>query len=261
MDDVAFTHGRFAGGLSGIAFVRPGYLSSPRAYYFVVLAIFGAIAIGVQNLRRSKTGLAFGAMRDSEVGLGALGVDVARLKLTAFSISAVLAGMGGALLSASDHLATPFTYFKFQSLLFLTLAVIGGIGSWLGAFAGAVIFQLIPPFIHESFVRDNAVTRFFFGDQLEALLPVLFGLAAIGLARNPHGIVEQIRVFFAPNAKPKATQMPVEPASQPSTTGLVTVGAGSFVHRANCLLVAGKETTSASLLGAQPCPVCEPVDA
>lgn len=261
MDDVAFTHGRFAGGLSGIAFVRPGYLSSPRAYYLVVLAIFGATAALVQNLRRSKTGLAFGAMRDSEVGLGALGVDVARLKLTAFSISALLAGMGGALLSASDHLATPFTYFKFQSLLFLTLAVIGGIGSWLGAFAGAVIFQLIPPFVHESFVRENGVTRFLFGDQLEALLPVLFGLAAIGLARNPHGIVEQIRLFFSPKVKARPKEIPVEPESDSGPGGLVTVGAASFVHRADCLLVAGKETTTGSLSERRPCPVCEPADA
>jgi branched-subunit amino acid ABC-type transport system permease component len=262
LDEIAFNSGRFSHGLSGVVFQRPHYLASPRGYYLSVLAIFGACALLVQNLRHSKTGLAFGAMRDSEVGLGALGVDVARLKLTAFSISAVLAGMGGALLSASDNLATPFTYFKLQSLLFLTLAVIGGIGSWLGAFAGAVIFQLIPPFVHESFVRDNGLTRLLFRDQLEELLPVFFGLGAIALARNPHGIVEQIRVWLTPPARTKPAPPVLELDVASDEEALVAFRNGTMYHRPGCVLAAGKRGRKIrSRRGLKPCPVCEPSDA
>jgi branched-chain amino acid transport system permease protein len=259
MDEVVFSSGRFSGGLSGVFFERPAFAHSPRVYYIVVLAIFAVIALLVQNLRHSKTGLAFGAMRDSEVGLGALGVDVARLKLTAFSISAAIAGVGGALLSASDNVATPFTYFKFQSLLFLTLAVIGGIGNWLGAFAGAVIFMLIPPFVHESFVSNNAVTRWVFRDQLEALLPVFFGLGAIGLARNPHGMVEQVRVWFTPRARAARDDPEVVAPARASEDRFVTVKGGTTYHRADCALVDGK--TSRAIRGPgrrTACPVCEP---
>jgi len=259
MDEVVFSSGRFSGGLSGVFFERPAFAHSPRVYYIVVLAIFAVIALLVQNLRHSKTGLAFGAMRDSEVGLGALGVDVARLKLTAFSISAAIAGVGGALLSASDNVATPFTYFKFQSLLFLTLAVIGGIGNWLGAFAGAVIFMLIPPFVHESFVSNNAVTRWVFRDQLEALLPVFFGLGAIGLARNPHGMVEQVRVWFTPRARAARDDPEVVAPARASEGRFVTVKGGTTYHRADCALVDGK--TSRAIRGPgrrTACPVCEP---
>jgi branched-subunit amino acid ABC-type transport system permease component len=262
MDEVVFSNGRFSGGLSGIYFERPSFAQSPRVYYLAVLGIFGVVALLVQNLRHSKTGLAFGAMRDSEVGLGALGVDVARLKLTAFSISAMLAGMGGALLSAADNVATPFTYFKFQSLLFLTLAVVGGIGSWLGAFAGAVIFQLIPPFVHESFVSDNVVTRAIFRDQLEALLPVFFGLGAIGLAHNPHGLVEQIRVWFTPRERRRVERLAPEEVARPSGTTLVTVRGGTTYHRGDCPLVDGKTTRTVRGPGRrEPCPVCEPATA
>ena len=258
VDEVAFTSGWFSGGLGGVTFQRPGFLQSPRAYYLAGLLIFGVLALGVQNLRRSKTGLALGAMRDSEVGLGALGVDVARLKLTAFSISAALAGIGGALLSGAEQRATPFTYFKFQSLLFLTLAVIGGIGNWIGALAGAVIFQLIPPFVHEPFVRDNAVTRLLFRDQLEALLPVFFGLGAIGLARNPHGFAEQIRVLLTPRAKTAAAPPPIEAPERAVVEGaLVSLPDGTFVHRADCMLVEGKQHAPPRD-GLTPCPVCEP---
>lgn len=260
MDEVAFNSKSFSGGLSGVVFDRPGYLQSPRTYYIATLALFGAIAFLVQNLRRSKTGLAFAAMRDTEVGLNALGVDVARLKLIAFSISAVLAGMGGALFSAADSLATPYSYFKFQSLLFLALAVIGGVGSWLGAFAGAVIFQLIPAFVHEPFVQDNVVTRTIFRDSLEPLLPVFFGLGAIGLARNPHGLVEQFRVWFTPRSK--ATKEPVEfePASASDDDRPVTFRDATLFHRPDCVLASNKKgrrvTTRDKKL--RPCPVCEP---
>jgi branched-chain amino acid transport system permease protein len=262
MDEVAFNSKTFSGGLSGVFFRRPGYLQSPRVYYLVALAIFGLLALLVQNLRRSKTGLALAAMRDSEVGLGALGVDVARLKLTAFSISAMLAGIGGALFSASDELATPFSYFKFQSLLLLALAVIGGVGSWLGAFAGAVLFQLMPAFVHEPFIRENALTRAVFRDRLEALLPVFFGLGAIGLARNPHGIVEQIRVLFTPRAKSLPSAAPVEPASGADPDGRpVTFRNATLFHRPDCVLAANKDgrPVTARNKRLKPCPVCEPV--
>jgi branched-subunit amino acid ABC-type transport system permease component len=261
MDEVAFNSRRFSGGLSGVVFRRPEYLRSPRTYYVAALAIFAVLALLVQNLRRSKTGLALAAMRDSEVGLGALGVDVARLKLTAFALSAMLAGIGGALFSAADELATPYSYFKLQSLLFLGLAVIGGIGNWLGAFGGAVIFQLIPAFVHEPFVRDNALTRLLFRDRLEALLPVFFGLGAIGLARNPHGLVEQIRVLVTPRPQ-RETLLPLfEPTPRIGAEAeMVTLPEARFFHRADCLLAVGKDARPVqdSDTELRPCPVCEP---
>jgi hypothetical protein len=89
---------------------------------------------------------------------------------------------------------------------------------------------------------------------------VLFGVAAIGLARNPHGLVEQIRVLFTPRVKARTADVPIDPVRVPSGSSLVTVDAGTFVHRADCVLVAGKQTSSASA-DMKPCPVCEPVHA
>lgn len=256
IDEVLFSSQNFSGGLAGVVFRRPHYLSSPRVYYLAVLAFFGVCALLAQNLRRSKTGLALAAMRDSEVGVGSLGIDAARLRITVFSLSALIAGMGGALLSATDNLATPFTYFKLQSLLFLALAVIGGIGTWLGAFAGAVIFLLLPSFVHEPIISNNPLTRLVFRDQLEALLPVLFGLAAIGLARNPHGIAEQIRRLFTPTPKRIAAVAPIPHAVDAT---LVTFPQASFFHRADCVLATGKVPVPVGEVGRlRPCPVCSP---
>jgi branched-chain amino acid transport system permease protein len=255
---VLFASQTFSGGLSGVYFTRPGYLLSPRVYYLAGAAVFALAAVGVQNLRRSKTGLALGAMRDSEVALGSLGVDVARLKLTAFSVSALLAGMGGALFAASDGLAKPFDFYKFQSLQWLALAVIGGIGNWIGAVAGAVVMLLVPSFVHERFVQENVVSRTIFGGELEALLPVFFGLGAIALARNPHGLAEQIRSWIAREGR-EPTSPPIPPLEKAVPDDrLVAVAGGTLLHRADCVLVRDKKhvRTKKSLA---PCPVCDPV--
>ena len=265
MDDVAFTSGRFSGGLSGIFFKRPGYLDSPRVYYFVVAGVFGVFALGVENLRRSKTGLELAAMRESELGAGSIGVDVARLKITAFTMSAVIAGIGGAFLSAADNLATPFSYFKLNSLLFLALAVIGGIGTWSGALLGAALYQLAPAIVHLPAVSTNPVSRVVFRGQLEALLPVLFGLGAIGLARNPQGLVEQIRSALV-RREPMPEDVDIHDDLEhlqtvPADARLVTIAHASLFHRADCPLAAGKKLSPVGpgrRARLRPCPVCDP---
>jgi branched-chain amino acid transport system permease protein len=264
MDEVAFTSGRFSGGLSGIFFQRPHYLDSARVYYFVGVGVFAIFAFGVENLRRSRTGLELAAMRDTELGAGSIGVDVARLKITAFTMSALIAGIGGALFSATDNLATPFSFFKLSSLLFLALAVIGGIGTWSGALVGAALFQLAPAVVHLHAVGFNPVARLVFRGQLEALLPVFFGLGAIGLARNPQGLVEQVRSIFerGEGREPMAVLTRAEPVTVDAlAAGLVTFRNARLFHRPDCLLAVGKKTRAVSSRNKsrlRPCPVCEP---
>jgi len=264
MDEVAFTSRRFSGGLAGIFFARPRFTESPRVYYFVAAGAFAVFAVAVENLRRSRTGLELAAMRDTELGTGSIGVDVARLKITAFTMSAVIAGVGGALFAAADRLATPFSFFKLNSLLFLALAVIGGIGTWSGALLGAAIFQLAPAVVHLPAVSSNPVSRLLFRDQLDALLPVLFGLGAIGLARNPQGLVEQIRHAFVrtESREPVGVLTRAEPVTAEQLGArAVTFPDAHMYHRPECLLAAGKDAREVSVAQArelEPCPVCEP---
>lgn len=270
MDQVAFTSPSFSGGLAGIFFERPSFLQSPRAYYLFGLAVFGAFAVLVTNLRRGRTGLALAAMRDSPAGLASVGVSTARLQFVAFCLSAFMAGVAGAMLAAATEAATPFSYFSLQSLVILALAVIGGIGRWTGALVGAALFQLAAPFLHQPFVLESFVGRVIFHGQLEALLPVFFGLGAIGLARNPSGIVEQVREGVAAVAariermrgQEVRREAAHEPAARPSPDGrLVSFAHAGLYHRDSCVLTAGKEPAlvgAAAAGGRSPCPVCHP---
>jgi branched-chain amino acid transport system permease protein len=96
------------------------------------------------NLIASPTGRAFRAIHDSEVASSVLGVDVARYKLIAFVLSAMYAALAGGYLALFDGLVTPATAGFLRSIEFVTMAVLGGLGSILGSVVGAAILVILP---------------------------------------------------------------------------------------------------------------------
>ena len=96
------------------------------------------------NLIESPTGRAFRAIHDSEIAASVLGIDVARYKLIAFVLSAIYAAVAGAYLALFDGLVTPATAGFLRSIEFVTMAVLGGLGSILGSVVGAAMLVLLP---------------------------------------------------------------------------------------------------------------------
>lgn len=107
----------------------------------VTLVVAALIAV---NLIASPTGRALRAIHDSEVASRVLGIDVARYKLLAFVISAIYAALAGAYLALFDGLVTPGTAGFLRSIEFVTMAVLGGLGSILGSIVGAAILTILP---------------------------------------------------------------------------------------------------------------------
>ncbi len=119
-------------------------LKSAEAWYWVAgfaAAIGAAIAV---NLGNSPTGRALRAIHDSDVAARSLGVDVARAKSRAFVISAVYAAVAGGLLALANGYITPDTGGFMHSVEMVTMAVLGGASSVLGAFIGALILTALP---------------------------------------------------------------------------------------------------------------------
>lgn len=118
--------------------------TGPKAWYWIagVTLIIGTwIAV---NLIDSPTGRALRAIHDSETAARVLGVDVARYKLIAFVISAIYAAVAGGYLALFDGLVTPLTAGFLRSIEFVTMAVLGGLGSILGSIVGAALLVLLP---------------------------------------------------------------------------------------------------------------------
>lgn len=119
-------------------------LSNGEFWYFfsgIVLLIGAWLAL---NLYNSPTGRALRALHGSEVAARTVGVDVAQMKLKAFVISAVYASVSGSLLALQNKFITPDVAGFMHSIEMVTMAVLGGVGSVLGAIFGAGILTLLP---------------------------------------------------------------------------------------------------------------------
>ncbi|MBQ2083235.1 MAG: branched-chain amino acid ABC transporter permease [Lachnospiraceae bacterium] len=112
---------------------------------FLAGAILILVALFIiQNLVRSRTGRAIMAIRDNRIAAEACGLSVVKYKLTAFVISASIAGAAGALyaLNYSTVVAKKFDFNT--SILILVFVVLGGIGSLRGSMIAAAVLVVLP---------------------------------------------------------------------------------------------------------------------
>ncbi|MBU9697326.1 branched-chain amino acid ABC transporter permease [Rhodobacteraceae bacterium HSP-20] len=119
-------------------------LSNGQFWYFLCGLVLLAGAWLALNLHDSPTGRALRALHGSEVAARTVGMDVARLKLQAFVISAVYASVSGSLLALQNKFITPDVAGFMHSVEMVTMAVLGGVGSVFGAIFGAAVLTLLP---------------------------------------------------------------------------------------------------------------------
>jgi branched-chain amino acid transport system permease protein len=101
-------------------------------------------------LSRSQYGSALRAVRESDVAALAMGINVKRMKQTAFAISAAFAGIAGGLYTLFTSFIHPESLGFQTTILVLTMVVVGGIGSVRGAVAGAIAFGLISELLRQA---------------------------------------------------------------------------------------------------------------
>ena len=151
-----------------------GYAFDERAIALFVVAFTTAALVLFARLKASPWGLAMRAVRDSEIAGQSLGLDLVRIRTMAFALSAVLAGLAGAVFASMTNFISPESFPFFQSILFLLVVMIGGSGTVLGPLFGAVVVVLLPEFL--SFLAEYRLL--FVG----ALLLAVLWLAPEGVA-------------------------------------------------------------------------------
>ena len=112
-----------------------------------LISIYGSLALALVAfvcVARSKIGRAMEAMREDELAAGALGVDLPASKLGAPVVSAMLAGLAGALNAHVSSFISPNDYGFDAAVTILSFALLGGIGSPFGPVLGAFILTLLP---------------------------------------------------------------------------------------------------------------------
>ena len=137
---VTFTRG--PDGVAGIS--RPAYLSEGGPYLAACIAALFVIAFLVWRLKATKLGRAMQAVRDNELAAGVVGVNVYRAKVAAFTLSALLGSLGGALFAGGFTYISPDQFSFSESVVFLTMALLGGAKSPAGAALGTGLLILLP---------------------------------------------------------------------------------------------------------------------
>lgn len=117
-----------------------------KAYYFI-MGLCILMATGALNLTKSRIGRAFVAIRDSDIAAEAMGVNITYYKTLAFAISAFYTGIAGSLMAHMVGFISPENYNLFVSIHFLTIVVVGGLGSILGSVLGAILMVSLQQFL------------------------------------------------------------------------------------------------------------------
>lgn len=178
------------------------FLKSQRNYLMLMTVMFALIAIGLVALRRSSFGRMVVAMRDSPAACATLGLNITRLKLTVFTLSSAIAGLGGLMWAVQQrNLTNQGTFQVFASLTLFMIAVAAGIGYISGALLAGImlsVLQVVIPNVFTKLGQDYPSLHWLFEDVLHNFVkfvgPALIG---IGLGKNPSGIANQIMEGFA----------------------------------------------------------------
>jgi branched-chain amino acid transport system permease protein len=180
--------GELTGGTGGIANYRlPPLLGHAISgpWYTVLLVLLVAFTLWVlRRLDHSAFGRACRAVRDNAMAAAAMGVDVRRIKVIAFTLASTLAGLAGIAYAYVDNVINPPAFGLENIFLLLFMIIIGGGGSHLGAIVGAVIIYLAP------FVLEPAIGHGFL---------IVFGvLVVLTILFQPAGIAGLLTRWLAP---------------------------------------------------------------
>ena len=144
---VALNWIELTGGPNGMA-VPPasllGEALSSHSIYFIT-AVCCLLSLWVaRNIAASRLGRAFIAIRESEIAAQSMGVPVARYKTIAFGIGALYGGLAGGLYALVAEYVNPDAFVFLISVLYVTMCVAGGLGTFLGPIVGAAMLTVLP---------------------------------------------------------------------------------------------------------------------
>ena len=149
---IGLTHG--PDGVRGIGRPHvPGLrLEDGDRYLTLCLVVLVCVTWFVWRLKTSRLGRAMQSVRDNEIAASTCGIDVFRTKVLAFAISAVLGGLGGGLYAGARAYISPDEFGFGESIVMLTMALLGGVGSPFGALLGTGLLVILPEWLR--FLRN-----------------------------------------------------------------------------------------------------------
>ncbi|HWG95030.1 MAG TPA: branched-chain amino acid ABC transporter ATP-binding protein/permease, partial [Mycobacteriales bacterium] len=206
---VEWIGGGSAGKVTPRPYVGETAIGSDQAFLAVAAVLLVLVWQADRNLVRSRLGRAFQAIRADEQVAASFGVDVARYKLLAFTLSGAVAGIAGAVYGTAYGTVSSNDFAWSLSLVLVVIVVIGGLGSRTGVVVAAVAATLLPELL-------LAV----FGEGIRGTDLVLnAALLMFTISRHPDGLAGAVRHAREERARKRGGEPPLPP-TRPSLPAL-----------------------------------------
>jgi ABC-type branched-subunit amino acid transport system permease subunit len=196
-DNVIVSLSWVSGGLFPVVAPRPQLgsidFASDKSYLALCLVILLIVGVVVIQVRNGTTGRYLSAVRGSEVAAAAVGINPTRARITAFALSAGIAGIGGALLTSYEGHGNRIDFNSTLGLFWVVIVVTLGPRTVEGAIQAAIGFVLFPARVLTDWLPwlINHIQPFGHVNSLPlATQFIFFGFGAITYARHPEGILE-----------------------------------------------------------------------
>lgn len=179
------------GGINGINHIRrPAPFTGAVGYLWLCLLTLALVTFATWWLLRSPWGRAFMALRENPVRAASLGVDVRTYTLLAFAIGAALGGVSGSLYASLVQYIEPSPFALVLSFSLLLMVVVGGSGSFLGPYLGALVAVLLPEWLR--FLQNYYLVLY------GVLVVLLLAVCPEGLVGLADRLVRRMRPVAAP---------------------------------------------------------------
>ena len=149
-----------------------------KYYYLLLLVLIGILALNVR-LQDSRIGRAWEAVREDETAARAMGINTTHMKLLAFAMGATFGGVAGGMFSAIQGFISPESFILVESILVVSMVVLGGMGNIWGVVLGALLLSFVPEILRWTV---EPMQRALFGHMLvepEVIRMLIFGFAMV----------------------------------------------------------------------------------
>ncbi len=153
-------------------------LSSPHLYYYLFLVFVALVVFVCMRLENSRIGRAWVAIREDEMAAAAAGINTRNIKLLAFAMGATFGGLSGGLFASFQGFVSPESFNLMESIMILSMIVLGGMGNIYGVILGALLVTVIPEALRYTGELQRAVFGEVFIDPAD-LRMLLFGIALV----------------------------------------------------------------------------------
>jgi len=196
-------HWGYTGGFNGLtvpyASIGGLVFRSESSQFYLIIAIAVLCVFFAKNITRTKIGRAFIAIRDNDLAAEVMGVNLLYYKLLAFFIGCFFAGIAGSLLAHYTGSLYGEQFNFTDSILYVGMIIIGGLGTSIGPIFGVVFIRLLQQFLTVAAVPwlGNTFPNFPAGFA-SGVAPMVFGLVLIlFLILEPRGLAHRWALFKA----------------------------------------------------------------